>query len=276
MRAHIHSLSSAGVCRIAVIVLLGLTALQPSRLLAQTNCEEGAGPLAKTNPTGTTPEEIIRKFSANETAFKQALTNYTYVMDISVQTLEGDTNTGEFRQVSDIHWDHGTLKEVVTFAPQSSLRSISLSKEDFDDIYRSQFVLTTADLPQYTVLYAGQQRVDQLDTYVFDVAPKQMEKGIRYFQGRIWVDKIDMVLIKACGKSVPDAIPQPRAKKKKKKRGDVEENISPTVVTFRELIDGKYWFPTYMRSDEILHFPTNDVHVKEVIKFKQFKAPGND
>lgn len=247
-------------------------ALWPAGLAAQqTDCEAGAGPLSTAQPSGTSPEQIIQKLAANESAFRQAWLGYTYEMDVTVQTLEGDTVNGEFRQVSNLHWDRGEKKEIVSFAPQSTLRGISLSKEDFDDIYRSPFVLTREDLPQYTLLYSGQQRVDEVDTYVFHVAPKQLEKGKRYFQGRVWVDKIDMMVLKSCGKSVPDSIPQPNQKKKKKKRGQEDENITPTVVSYRELIDGKYWFPTYVRSDDTIHFATNDARIREIIKFKDYK-----
>jgi hypothetical protein len=252
--------------------ILWLLCFVPAAVFAQTNCEEGAGPLNPAQPAGTTPQEIIQKFSAQESFFKQELTHYAYSRDIKVETLDGDTVSGEFRQVSNIHWDRGKMMEFVTFAPQSTLRSISMSKEDFDDINRSPFVLTAEDLPQYNLLYDGQQKVDELETYVFEVAPKKIEKEQRYFQGRVWVDKTELQVVKSCGKMVPDSIAQPsRTKKKKKRQQDQDENISPTVVTYRELIDGKYWFPTYVRSDETIHFATNDARIREIIKYTDYK-----
>jgi hypothetical protein len=270
MRAHrLYRFHAAGFKLIAYLATTMLL-LTASLAAQQTNCEEGAGPLSKDQPSGVSPQQIIEKFSARESSLKQAQMNYTYVMDITVQSLEGQTVTGEFRQVSTIHWEHGARKEIVSFAPQSTLRGIWLGKEDFEDIYRSPFILAREDLSQYTLLYSGQQRVDEVETYVFEVAPKLIEKGKRYFQGRVWVDKVDAVVLKACGKSVPDSIAQP-SQKKKKRRGVVEENITPTVVTYRELIDGKYWFPTYVRSDDTIHFSTNDVRVREIIKYKEYK-----
>lgn len=268
MRANRLRLSYPASLKLSAVMIAVM--LLPASLSAQqTNCEEGALPLSKDQPSGISPQAIIEKFAARESALKQAHTNYSYVMDITVQSLEGQTVTGEFRQVSTIHWEHGARKEIVSFAPQSTLRGIWLGKEDFEDIYRSPFILTREDLPQYTLLYSGQQRVDEVDTYVFEVAPKQIEKGKRYFQGRVWVDKVEMVVLKVCGKSVPDSIAKPS--KKKKRRGEVEENITPTVVTYRELIDGKYWFPTYVRSDDTIHFSTNDVRVREIIKYKEYR-----
>ena len=247
--------------------------LVPAAVFAQTNCDEGAGPLNPAQPAGITPEEIIQKFSAQESYFKQELAHYSYSRDIKVETLDGNTVSGEFRQISNIRWDSGKMMEYVTFAPQSTLRGISMSKEDFDDINRSPFVLTAEDLQQYNLLYDGQQKVDELETYVFEVAPKKIEKEKRYFQGKVWVEKTELQIVKSCGKSVPDSIVQPSqtVKKKKKKRGDDEENISPTVVTYREQIEGKYWFPTYVRSDEVIHFAFNDARIREIIKYTDYR-----
>jgi hypothetical protein len=41
-------------------------------------------------------------------------------------------------------------------------------------------------------------------------------------------------------------------------------------VTYRQLVDGK-WFPAYTRVDETLEFPRATVHMKEVIKYKDYK-----
>jgi len=48
------------------------------------------------------------------------------------------------------------------------------------------WMLTTEEAPQYNLTYAGQQHVDELDTYVFHVEPKNEEKGKRYFQQRAY------------------------------------------------------------------------------------------
>ena len=82
---------------------------------------------------------------------------------------------------------------------------IGLTREDYED-FRNKlpFVLTTEDIPKYNLLYVGAQKVDELDTYVFDLAPKTIEKGQRYFQGRAWVDAKDLQVVKTCGKTVPE------------------------------------------------------------------------
>ncbi|HKR96022.1 MAG TPA: hypothetical protein VJW55_11695 [Candidatus Angelobacter sp.] len=252
------------------IVLLSFVLLAPVTSPAETNCEEGAGPLNTAQPKGITPEEIIQKFTAREEQFRQARNNYTYTQDITVQELDGDNKvTGEYRLVQDITYDDkGGRIENVTFAPQSSLRQLALSKEDFEDFrYKMAFVMTTSELPQYNVLYVGQQHVDEIDTYVFDTAPKTIEKGQRYFQGRIWVDQHDLQIVKNCGKTVPETIANPKKK-------NAQENITPKFVSYREQIDGQYWFPTYIRADDTLHFRFGDVQMSEVIKLTNYKRFG--
>ena len=252
------------------IVLISAFLLTPSGLLADTNCEEGASALNPAQPQGMTPQEIIQKFAAREEVFRQARNNYVYTQDITVQELDGTTVTGEFRLVQDITYDDkGVRQENVTYAPQNSLRQLILSREDYED-FRSKmaFIMTTADVPQYDLLYVGQQHQDEIDTYVFDIAPKTIVKGQRYFQGRIWVDNRDFQIVKSCGKTVPEAV---QTKKKK----NVQENLSPKFVTYREQIDGQYWFPTYIRADDTLHFRQGDIHMREIIKLTNYKRFGS-
>lgn len=253
------------------LVLIPAFLLAPAALLADTNCDEGTGPLNTAQPQGLTSQEIIQKFAAREEVFRQARNNYVYTQDITVQELDGTTVTGEFRLVQDITYDDkGVRQENVTYAPQTSLRQLQLSREDYED-FRSKmaFIMTTSDIPQYNLLYVGQQRQDEIDTYVFDIAPKTIVKGQRYFQGRIWVDNRDFQIVKSCGKTVPEAI----ANTKKKK--NIQENLSPKFVTYREQIDGQYWFPTYIRADDTLHFRNNDVHMREIIKLTNYKRFGS-
>jgi hypothetical protein len=251
-------------------ISISMLLLAATSVLAETNCDEGAGPLDPAQPKGTTVQEIIQKFTAKEDLFHEARNNYIYTQDITVQELDGTTVTGEYRLVQDITFDNkGARVENVTFAPQSSLRQLILGRDDFEDFRRIMaFSMTTSDLPHYNVLYVGQQHVDEIETYVFDVAPKTIEKGQRYFQGRVWVDQKDPQIVKNCGKTVPETI----ANTKKKK--NVEENLSPKFVTYREQIDGQYWFPTYIRAEDTLHFRMGDVQMREIIKLTNYKRFG--
>ena len=260
-------MNSCRLLKISVQVLFCVVVLSGC-LRADTVCEEGAGPLNPAQPNGISPQEIIQKLAAKEQIFREARNNYTYTQDITVQTLEGSTVDGEWHQVWDITYDdRGNRIENVTFAPMDTLKRVSMTREDFDDIRnRLPFVLTTEDLPLYDVLYAGQQHVDEIDTYVFDMAPKKIDKGRRYFQGRIWVDNKDFQIVKTCGRNVPDV----HAKHKNE-----QENLTPKFVTYREQIDGKYWFPTYTRADDELRFQSGEVHIREIVKYSNYKRFGS-
>jgi hypothetical protein len=247
-----------------VIRVVALLALLLSSLgYAQTR---GEAPIDPSQPKGITVDEIIRRFAAKEKEFAETRENYTYRQDVKVQTIEGNSADGEYRQVVDITFDkNGKRIENVVFAPQSTLQRVSMTREDFDDIEkRLPFVLTTDDLNQYTVNYVGRQRVDELDTYVFDVAPKTMEKNKRYFEGRIWVDDRDFQIVKTFGKNVPDI------------RKKNEENLTPRFTTYREQIDGKYWFPTYTRADDVLQFSSGDIRIRMIVRYTDYKRFGSD
>jgi hypothetical protein len=243
------------------VMLVALVALSPalSRLALADE-----GPLDPAPPKGTTTEEIIRHFAAKEKDFQQARDQYTYRQDVKVQTPEDD---GEYHEIFDVLFDdQGKRLENVVYAPQSSLARIQMSPEDLDDIrHRLPFVLTSDEIPEYQILYVGQQQEDELRCYVFDIAPKEIVGKKRYFQGRIWVDDRDFQIVKTYGKTVPDI---------RKKKG--QENLFPRFTTWREQIDGKYWFPTYTKADDTLHFSGGDVQIREVVKYSDYKRFGSN
>jgi hypothetical protein len=232
--------------------------VQPRLALAQ------EGPLDKSEPKGITVEEIIHRFAAKEKEFKEARDQYTYRQDVKVTTPD---DGGEYRQVFDVTFDDkGHKIKNVVFAPQATLQRIGMTQEDLDDIEnRLPFVLTSDEIGEYDILYVGQQKQDELNTYVFDIAPKQIVGKKRYFQGRIWVDDHDFQIVKTFGKTVPDI---------RKKKGD--ENLFPKFTTWREQIDGQYWFPTYTRAEDTLKFSLGgDVRIREIIKYTNYKRFGS-
>ncbi|HZR58198.1 MAG TPA: hypothetical protein VFA74_15085 [Terriglobales bacterium] len=224
------------------------------------------GPLDPAQPKGVTSEEIIQRFAAKEKEFQQALDQYAYRQSVKVQTLDGETVDGEYQQVFDISFDDkGHKVKNVVFAPQATLERIMMTEQDIDDIEnRLPFVLTSDQIPEYDILYVGQQQEDELHCYVFDIAPKKIEGKKRYFQGRIWVDDHDFQIVKTFGKTVPDI---------HKKKDN--ENLFPKFTTYREQVDGKYWFPTYTRADDTLHFSGNDVKIREIVKYENYQKFGS-
>src|SRR5438105_7078475 len=226
------------------------------------------GPLDPAQPKGVTADEVIKRFAATEKEFKAALDLYAYRQTVKVQTVDGDTIDGEYAQTFDVTFDdQGHKVKTVVYAPESSLQRISMTQEDVDDIEnRLPFVLTSDEMPEYDILYAGQQQEDELHCYVFDIAPKKIEGKKRYFQGRVWVDDHDFQIVKTYGKTVPDI---------RGKHGD-QENLFPKFTTWRQQIDGQYWFPVYTKADDELHFKMEDVHIKEIVKYEDYKRFGSN
>jgi hypothetical protein len=259
------------VCAAALAYPLTSAAQLPTLDVSKTASQTpAAAPKTDSSTVSTKPPdipvpEIIKKFGDRELEFKKERDNYTYTQTFVVQTIDFDGRAdGEYRMTSDILFTpDGRRYEKVVSAPQPTLQRISLSQQDLDDLEHVQpFVLTSDELPKYDVNYAGREQLDELGTYVFDVKPKKIEKNLRYFQGRIWVDDRDLNIVKSDGKAVPDII---------KKNN---ENIFPRFETFRENIEGHYWFPTYTRSDDELHFSTGAIHMRMTVRYANYKRFG--
>jgi hypothetical protein len=233
--------------------------------------DQGFGKLDTSAPS-VPAQQIIDNFTAKESEFRVAMGNYTYERTVKVETIDDDNKVdGQYYCVTDITFDPtGRRYEKVVFAPQNSLQRVSMSPADFQDIeQRLPFVLTKEDVGQYDLTYMGKQQVDEVDTYVFDVKPKVIEKNKRYFQGRIWVDQKDLQIVVTNGKNVPDDT----------RKG--HEDLSPPFTTYREQVDGKYWFPVYTRGEGVLHFSggsgylAQEVHMRETLKYAKYKRFGS-
>ncbi len=222
--------------------------------------------VALVDPIPNQVEQIVREFSAKEKLFKGARNNYTYHQINKVQELGPDGEVvGVYEQEWDIVYDdNGNRIERVTYAPVDTLKRIGVTPEDLNSMRNIQpFVLTSDELPDYDIKYLGHVKVDEVTAYVFSIRPKEIKKGRQYFQGIVWVDDRDLQIVKSEGKSVPEL---------KTKKG---ENLFPRFTTYREQIDGKYWFPTFTMADDTLYFSSGPVHIKQIIKYsdyKQFKS----
>jgi hypothetical protein len=208
-------------------------------------------------------DQIIQKFAAKETDFAQARNNYTYRQSVKLEELDGGGNPtgGKWELVEDVIFTpEGKRMEKVVYAPVISLRNILLTPEDEQDLRNVQpFVMTTAEIPEYDVHYLGREKVDEIGCYVFSVKPKKPVTGKRYFEGQAWVDDRDLQIVKTYGKGVGVI----------RKSSD---NQFPKFETYREQIDGKYWFPTYTRADDTLHFKNGDnVRIRMVVKYQDYK-----
>ncbi len=221
-------------------------------------------------PVNSTPEpppvpveEIIRRFAQKEDEFQRARAAYTYRRTIRVQEF-GDDNkpAGEFQLITEPALTAGGRRyERVVEQPPSTLRRMTLAPEDLGILARiPMFALTSEQLGKYELTYAGRQPVDELTTYIFRVQPRQRERARAYFEGLVWVDDRDFLIVKTYGKWVTET-------------GDVASPDLPFTMyeTYRENIDKKYWFPTYARSDDSLRQKNGEVRIRLTIRWADYK-----
>lgn len=208
------------------------------------------------------PAEIIQRFAARESEFRDVWEQYTYTQRIVFQVIGRSGEPEEQREmIVEVYFTEDGKRETRVLSDRGALSSVGVSKEDISDAISLQpFVLTTEELPKYEIEYKGTERVDELDTYVFEVKPRKIEKRERYFKGRIWVDDLDFQIVMTRGKIVPD----------------YRDNKFPEFETVREQIDSQYWFPTWTEADDVLHFGGflggyNSVHVRQLITYGNFK-----
>ncbi len=233
---------------------VGAQAQQP----APRNEQKSSGPV-KTG-AAVDVERIIRAFTAKETEFRQALNSYSFKRDAVVQTIGmGGQITGEYHRTSQFAFDNqGGRFEKITFFPLPTLTEMTFTQEDLEDLGGVQpFALEAAKLNQYNFTYVGKEQIDELNTYVFDVAPKVLPKRVseRFFQGRVWVDDEDLQIVKVRGKGVPEG-----------------NQRFPTFETYRQQINERYWFPTYTFADDELVFPKGRVvRMRMVVRYTDYR-----
>jgi hypothetical protein len=228
----------------------------------------GAAASATTVKTDPSPEEIqkiIQKFAENETAFAKARENYVYRRTAKIQEYDAaGTPYGKFERVDEIEFTPGGRRiERAVRAPVPTLRLIQMTAEDEADLRDVMpFVMTTTEVDDYHIRYLGRQMADEIPAYVFAVKPKKMEPGRRYFSGQIWVDDRDLMIVKTYGRGLGI-----------QKKGYHQQ--FPKFETYRQPIDGQFWFPVYTAANSTLYFPESTVQVKQTVKYdnyKQYKA----
>lgn len=206
---------------------------------------------------------ITTNFTKKEAEFREALKGYIFNRYATIQTLGfGGQITGEYRRDSFMTFkETGERFEKILFAPVSTLDGLTITPEDIDDLGGiNPFALEPSVISLYNITYLGKEKIDELDLYVFDVAPKVMpdpkKSKQRVFTGRIWVDDQDLQIVKTRGKAGPEW----------------KNNKFPVVETWRENIDGKFWFPAYSSANDELVFDNGSVvRLKMRVKYTDYK-----
>jgi hypothetical protein len=262
---------------LVVLFIAGCVALSGWSALAQSQQNAAVVKTAGRASAELSPNEIIRRFTEKESELREVWKDYSYQQESRLQVL-GPANTisGEYYQVSEFVFDDsGKRIQRILKAPPSTLENAGLvmTAEDQNAFINLQpFALTAEDLKDYSLNYVGREKIDELNTYVFDVTPKVLndQRALarlrkdkiegQYFQGRVWVDDQDFQIVKTAGKTVPEF-----------------KQRFPKFETYRENIDGRYWFPTYTMGDDVLEFEKGlSVHVKMLIRYKNYRQFRSD
>jgi len=206
------------------------------------------------------PDEIIKKLAAKGSELKTARTRYTYLIEMKLQTIsQADTITGEYRRASQISFDKdGKMKENV-YEERSTIKTFRIGESDIEDLLTIyQFIPDAETLSNYRLSYVGKERIDEVNTYVFDAQPIKVpdpkKSAERVLRGRIWVDDIDFQIVKVSGKSLPES----------------RNNRTPRFETYYQQV-GKYWFPAYTSSDDILDFGAGRVKLRMAVEYSNYK-----
>lgn len=229
-------------------------------------CQEAA--FAKADLSQPEIDRIVKKFTQNERLFRSALNIYVFNRNATIQTIGmGSQITGTYKRESFMTFDSaGNRIEKILFFPISTLTEIAISQADIENLGGlDPFAIEPALVDKYKFTYLGKEKIDELNLFVFDVAPKVLPKAEkdaqRLFSGRIWVDDQDLLIVKSKGKAVPEW----------------KDERFPTIETWRENVDGKYWFPTFSSSDDELVFRKGQVvKLKVRVKYSNYTLGKTD
>lgn len=223
--------------------------------------------IVKTNLSQTEIDRIVKTFTENEKKFRSALTEYVFNRNATIQTIGmGGQITGVYQRQSFMALrPNGERYEKITYFPMSTIKEIQITNTDIEDLGGvNAFALEPGTVSQYDFTFIGKEKIDDLNLYVFDVSPKIMpdpKSGLRLFQGRIWVDDRDLMIVKSKGKGVPED----------------KNSKYPVVETWRENVEGKYWFPAYATSDDELVFDSGfSIKMKIRVKYTDYTKGTTD
>ncbi|HKM67131.1 MAG TPA: hypothetical protein VJX70_08195 [Candidatus Acidoferrum sp.] len=214
-------------------------------------------------PPSLPPAQIIAAFSKKEDLYQAERPLFSYRRTVRIQELGPDGRpTGEFNATYQaVRSSDGQLYEKALAAPESSLQYLPFEPEDAHSLASiPYFPITSDQLGKYRVQFLSTEKVDEIDCYIFEVRPKTLDRKHPLFDGIIWVDQKYLEVVKTYGKWVTDL-------------GPIRAGSLPFSMfeTYRENVDGKYWFPNYSRADDVYKLKDREVPVRVTIKWSDFK-----
>ncbi len=243
-----------------LLFILSVLCLPISSVFAQTSN------IVKTDLSQPEIDRIVKAFTSKEGEFRTALTNYIFNRNATFETLGmGGQVTGVYQRDSLMDLTENSVRsEKILYFPIPTTSVVTV--EDLEDLGGvTPFALEPSSVSQYNFNYVGKEKIDELNLYVFDVTPKVIpdpkKSKLRLFTGRVWVDDADLQIVKSKGKAVPET----------------KNNKFPIVETWRENVDGKYWFPSFASSDDELVFDNGSSYkIKLRVKYTNYRQGKSD
>jgi hypothetical protein len=212
------------------------------------------------------PPNLARLVAERESKSEAERSQYTYKQWLTVEEFDRRGSKGglyqERREV--IFLPNGERVEQLIGRPNSTLKNLQMTPEDFRDIREIQPLLfTTERISLYETKIKGDEQIDGIDCWVLQVRPRQILEGMRMFDGIFWVDKRDYSIVRSEGRAVPQ-LHSTRSGK---------DNLFPYFTTVREKV-GDYWFPVLTFADDTLDFSSGPLRMKMTIRYKEYKRFG--
>lgn len=236
-----------------VLTCLVLAAALAAPAWAEVKCSEGLAEVDSGAESRMTAQDFVRQVLSKEADFAKALTSFGYKTEAVVETLDGDTVDGEFRQVSTLSFDASGPKREIADGAVNTLKRIKFADRDLDTL-RDAFTLTPDRVATGDIVYSGRQRTGQFNASLFDIVPRDPSADVRGFQGRVWVRAREDSIMRMCGRTASAPIAPMR------------------FLVIRELVAEQYWFPVLIRADEDARIGKETVHVRLTVKYSDYKA----
>jgi hypothetical protein len=210
------------------------------------------------------PANLAKRVAARESATAEERRHYAYTQSVRLQELDSrGSMAGEYKETREVIFSPtGERSEEFVGKPESRLKNLIMTAEDFADIRNIQpFVITTDQLWNYDADYKGEEPVDGIDCFVLRLRPKHILSGQRLFDGMIWVKQDDFSVIRSTGQAVPQIVTTK------------QENLFPKFTTNRKLVNG-FWFPSLTTADDTLYFRSAPIREKLIIRYSDYKRFG--
>ncbi len=221
-----------------------------------------AGSAAFAPQEKSNPEAVLQAAAQKGKQLVEALRGYTYYAELTLQTVsQADVITGKYFRFSQLSYDRDGNRQEKVFENTSTLpKEAHIGTNAAYNLIRVyQFVITPETLNQYELTFVGREKIDELNTYVFDVKPKvkmpDPEKSPdRFLKGRVWIDDQDLQVVKVAGQALPEQT----------------AHRTPKFETYFQNYD-QYWFPAYTTADDEIRVGNRLSRVIVKVRFTSYK-----